>query len=316
MNGVPELLILRLLQQDEMYGYEIVQAIRERTGAVIEVGEGVVYPVLHGLEGDGALKARRRERGPTWPAPCRRCSTGGRMQGLFNEIRERLLRAGVAPRHVRRYLTELEEHLADLVVEEEKKGRTRAQAQAAAVSRLGGAGELSRAMAGDRRFRSLSARAPWAVFGLGAPLLLAGAYLAACLILWTGWGIFLPGAQSPFTPLVGAPAIIYFGVGRLLYFCAPVLVGWALGIVAIRQRLGAAWPLGGLAAVALIAGAAQVHAGHPISAGGAGRVSMSLAVGASAADAASFALRAAVVFALGAAPCLVWRLSRRRRLPV
>ena len=60
MNGVPELLILRLLQQQEMYGYEIVQAIRSRTDAVIAVGEGVVYPVLHGLERDGALKARRK----------------------------------------------------------------------------------------------------------------------------------------------------------------------------------------------------------------------------------------------------------------
>ena len=60
MNGVPELLILRLLQQQEMYGYEIVQAIRDRTDAVIAVGEGVVYPVLHGLERDGALKSRRK----------------------------------------------------------------------------------------------------------------------------------------------------------------------------------------------------------------------------------------------------------------
>lgn len=60
MNGVPELLILKLLQQDEMYGYEIVQAIRERTGAVIAIGEGVVYPVLHGLERDGALRTRRK----------------------------------------------------------------------------------------------------------------------------------------------------------------------------------------------------------------------------------------------------------------
>ncbi|MGC1870411.1 MAG: PadR family transcriptional regulator [Acidobacteriaceae bacterium] len=60
MNGVPELLILRLLQQEEMYGYEILQAIRERTGAVIAVGEGVVYPVLHGLEQDGALRSRRK----------------------------------------------------------------------------------------------------------------------------------------------------------------------------------------------------------------------------------------------------------------
>lgn len=60
MNGVPELLILRLLEQEEMYGYEIVQAIRERTDAVIAVGEGVVYPVLHGLEREGALKSRRK----------------------------------------------------------------------------------------------------------------------------------------------------------------------------------------------------------------------------------------------------------------
>lgn len=60
MNGVPELLILRLLQQGEMYGYEIVQAIRSRSDAVIAVGEGVVYPVLHGLERDGALKSRRK----------------------------------------------------------------------------------------------------------------------------------------------------------------------------------------------------------------------------------------------------------------
>ena len=61
MNGVSELLILRLLQHEEMYGYEIVQAIRSRTGAVIAVGEGVVYPVLHGLERDGALKSRRKK---------------------------------------------------------------------------------------------------------------------------------------------------------------------------------------------------------------------------------------------------------------
>jgi PadR family transcriptional regulator PadR len=60
MNGVPELLILRLLEDAEMYGYEIVQAIRDRTDAVIVVGEGVVYPALHSLERAGALKSRRK----------------------------------------------------------------------------------------------------------------------------------------------------------------------------------------------------------------------------------------------------------------
>lgn len=60
MAGVPELIILRLLQDREMYGYEIVQAIASRTLQVVMPGEGVVYPVLHALEKEGALKSRRK----------------------------------------------------------------------------------------------------------------------------------------------------------------------------------------------------------------------------------------------------------------
>lgn len=63
MAGVPELAILRLLQSREMYGYEIVQAIRASSNAVITAGEGVIYPVLHALEKDGALKSRRKTVG-------------------------------------------------------------------------------------------------------------------------------------------------------------------------------------------------------------------------------------------------------------
>ena len=63
MNGVPELLILRLLKDNEMYGYELVQAIRVATNDVVTLGEGVVYPVLHGLEKEGALKSRRKAVG-------------------------------------------------------------------------------------------------------------------------------------------------------------------------------------------------------------------------------------------------------------
>ena len=60
MNGVPELLILSLLRRREMYGYELVQQIRAATGSVVVLGEGVVYPVLHGLEKDGALHSHRK----------------------------------------------------------------------------------------------------------------------------------------------------------------------------------------------------------------------------------------------------------------
>jgi PadR family transcriptional regulator PadR len=60
MTGVPEILILRLLTDREMYGYELVQAIEAATGEAIKLGEGVVYPVLHALEASGCLRSRRK----------------------------------------------------------------------------------------------------------------------------------------------------------------------------------------------------------------------------------------------------------------
>ena len=60
MNGVPELLVLRCLKDREMYGYELVQEIRGRTDAVVNLGEGVLYPLLHALEKKGALQSRRK----------------------------------------------------------------------------------------------------------------------------------------------------------------------------------------------------------------------------------------------------------------
>ena len=63
MSGVPELLLLRLLDQREMYGYELVRSIRSATGEAISLGEGVIYPVLHALERNGALRSRRKPVG-------------------------------------------------------------------------------------------------------------------------------------------------------------------------------------------------------------------------------------------------------------
>ena len=63
MSGVPELLLLRLLDNREMYGYELVRSIREVTGEAISLGEGVIYPVLHSLERNGALKSKRKPVG-------------------------------------------------------------------------------------------------------------------------------------------------------------------------------------------------------------------------------------------------------------
>src|SRR5690554_4321064 len=60
MTGVPELLVLRLLAREEMYGYQLVRAIRVVSGEAFNFAEGVVYLVLHGLEGKGLLKAKEK----------------------------------------------------------------------------------------------------------------------------------------------------------------------------------------------------------------------------------------------------------------
>jgi PadR family transcriptional regulator PadR len=59
LNGVPELLLLSLLTRRPMYGYELVQAIRQSTQGTLEFGEGCVYPILHRLEAEGLLSSKR-----------------------------------------------------------------------------------------------------------------------------------------------------------------------------------------------------------------------------------------------------------------
>ena len=63
MSGVPELLLLTLLAEREMYGYELARAIQTLTRESIAMGEGVLYPALHSLETRGLLRARRRAVG-------------------------------------------------------------------------------------------------------------------------------------------------------------------------------------------------------------------------------------------------------------
>jgi hypothetical protein len=235
----------------------------------------------------------------------------------FSELRERLLRAGVAPRHVRRYLGELADHLADLTAEEERAGRSRADAESAALSRLGSPDHLAAAMIGKPQLRAWPARAPWAAFGLAPLCLLAAAYLLACVYLWVGWQTFLPAADTPFGGPARGPIYgfenLYFQAGKFFYIGAPLLVGWGIALVAARQRLRAAWPLVGWALVAWMGATARITASRTLVPHGLGHISMGFFV--PGADAVASSLLSALVMLLaGALPYFVWTMSRRRGL--
>lgn len=66
LKGTTTLLVLTVLREGELYGYEIAQRIRDRSGGAFLPSEGSLYPALHALEADGALEASWREgdRGP------------------------------------------------------------------------------------------------------------------------------------------------------------------------------------------------------------------------------------------------------------
>jgi hypothetical protein len=128
------------------------------------------------------------------------------------------------------------------------------------------------------RFHSWCVRAPWVVFGLAPLLLLAGAYFIACLYLWSVWTIFLPGADSPFGVRSSGPPYgfenLFFQFGKFYYFSAPVLVGWAIGLIATRQKMRAVWPGVGLVLIALMGGTAQIRASRTGVPSGLGHIRM------------------------------------------
>jgi PadR family transcriptional regulator PadR len=63
LNGVPEMLVLKLLSRREMYGYEIVKAIQAETSQTLTFGEGCIYPCLHYLKQQKLVNSRRKEVG-------------------------------------------------------------------------------------------------------------------------------------------------------------------------------------------------------------------------------------------------------------
>ena len=63
LSGSTAMLILKLLEEKEMYGYEMIETLRERSENVFELKAGTLYPLLHSLEEKGALESYKSEIG-------------------------------------------------------------------------------------------------------------------------------------------------------------------------------------------------------------------------------------------------------------
>lgn len=60
IGGSTDLLILTLIDQKDMYGYEIIKELEKKSENVFKLKEGTLYPVLHKLENKGYLKSYQK----------------------------------------------------------------------------------------------------------------------------------------------------------------------------------------------------------------------------------------------------------------
>ena len=57
ISGSTSMLILKLLEEKDMYGYEMIETLREKSRNVFELKAGTLYPLLHGMESKGYVDA-------------------------------------------------------------------------------------------------------------------------------------------------------------------------------------------------------------------------------------------------------------------
>ena len=55
ISGSTTLLILSLLEEKDMYGYEMIDTLKGKSNNVFELKAGTLYPLLHSMEEKGWL---------------------------------------------------------------------------------------------------------------------------------------------------------------------------------------------------------------------------------------------------------------------
>lgn len=61
LTGSTTLLVLALLAGGDKYGYQMIAELEARSGRTFQLKEGTLYPILHGLEREGAVRSYEKE---------------------------------------------------------------------------------------------------------------------------------------------------------------------------------------------------------------------------------------------------------------
>lgn len=80
ITGNTEMLILKLLQEQDMYGYQMIEELSRRSNKTFELKAGTLYPLLHLLEQKQYLESYNGQSAAGKPRKYYRITKKGRSQ--------------------------------------------------------------------------------------------------------------------------------------------------------------------------------------------------------------------------------------------
>ena len=61
MSGSSRMLVLNLLSEKSLYGYELIKTLKQSSNDVFDMKEGTLYPILHKLENEELISSSNQE---------------------------------------------------------------------------------------------------------------------------------------------------------------------------------------------------------------------------------------------------------------
>ena len=85
LSGSTPLLILSLLKNEDMYGYQMVSELAKRSDNTFQLKEGTLYPLLHTLEKQGWVRSYTKQTPSGRERKYYRLTDDGRAQLEYKE---------------------------------------------------------------------------------------------------------------------------------------------------------------------------------------------------------------------------------------
>ena len=61
VSGSMALLVMKLLEEQDMYGYQMIETLKQRSDDTFRLKAGTLYPLLHSMEKEGLVAAREAQ---------------------------------------------------------------------------------------------------------------------------------------------------------------------------------------------------------------------------------------------------------------